>query len=68
MTVIQAPVPLMFRLWPVAQHRHKFAVLIEDAQFPEFPHDVEQVVVAVCECGMRLTAAEIERVLDEREM
>ncbi len=58
--------PIRFGLWPV--HKHKFALLIEDAESPEWPHDMEQVVIAVCQCGRRLMAAEIERVLDESEM
>ena len=70
MTALQSPVPTLFRLWPVAKHRCKFAVLIETGKSREYPYDLEDVVVAVCVsgCDKKLTAAEIEEILDRNEM
>jgi hypothetical protein len=46
-------------------HRHKWTVIIDEHWLTEYPCDCVQDVVAVCVCGMRLTKAEIEQVLDD---
>jgi hypothetical protein len=71
MTLI-APVsaPTAFRLWPAKMHRHKWALLIDQATSREFPHDSEDVIFAVCtekDCGERLTKEQIEWKLDQME-
>lgn len=45
-------------------HEHKWTIVIDEAYLTEFPADIVRTVIAVCECGMRLTKAEIEQVLD----
>lgn len=48
----------------IKTHTHKWTIVIDEAYLTEFPCDIIRTVIAVCECGMRLSTAEIEQVLD----
>ena len=45
-------------------HKHNWTVLISSAVSPEWPHDNDDEVIAVCACGARMKREEIESVLN----
>lgn len=48
----------------IKSHSHKWTIVIDEAYVTEFPSDIIRTVIAVCECGAKLSTAEIEQVLD----
>lgn len=56
--------PAAVQLPPITYHRHTWAVLISSAVFPEWPHDNDDEVIAVCACGKQMTREQIESVLN----
>lgn len=56
--------PAAVQLPPITYHRHTWAVLISSAVSPEWPHDNDDEVIAVCACGKQMSREEIEAVLN----
>ena len=58
-----APAPVMPP--PFVYHRHEWAVIVSSTVSPEWPHDLDDEVIALCNCGAKMTREQIEFVLNQ---
>ena len=45
-------------------HKHRWSLLTEASFSREWPNDVDDVIIAVCACGERMTKEQAEAILN----